>query len=175
MYRQESIWKTTKKKYEIMTCTTKIHYFIFWSQVNYYFKSSFIITGTHPMQICVITSYAMVRYYLKISEISAGAPKIDRKWNHTYNLMCREESIYKKRRKKKLWRDNQNSLHFLFTGSLSLLKSLYYKTHGMQIWVITSYAVAGTIYNLIVYKERTLHKITNFKKSLNCVTKHLFG
>ena len=28
MYHQESIWKTTKKKYEIMTCTTKIHYFI---------------------------------------------------------------------------------------------------------------------------------------------------
>ena len=24
-------------KYEIMTCTTKIHYFIFWWQVNYYF------------------------------------------------------------------------------------------------------------------------------------------
>ena len=37
MYRQESIWKTTKKKYEIMMCTTKIHDFIFWWQVNYYF------------------------------------------------------------------------------------------------------------------------------------------
>ena len=29
MYRQESMWKTTKKKYEITTRTTKSHYFIF--------------------------------------------------------------------------------------------------------------------------------------------------
>ena len=33
----------------------------------------------------------------------------------------------------------------------------------MQIWVITSYAVAGTIYNLILYKEKILYEITNFK------------
>ena len=61
--RQDSIWKTIQKKYEIMTCATKIHYFIF-LMTGYLLLLKSLYYKTHPMQICVITSYAVVGYYL---------------------------------------------------------------------------------------------------------------
>ena len=113
MYRQESIWKTTKTKCEIMTCPTKIHYLIFWWKVNYFFESPFIIRTIlckyvlfHRMPWSR-TIYNLIIVYKRkpcichgqragmgqTYKISAGAPEIDRKWNDTYELMCRQESI----------------------------------------------------------------------------------
>ena len=61
--------------------------------------------------------------------------------------------------KKEVWNYDvydQNSLFYLLMTGYSLpLKSLYSKTHPMQIRVITWYGVSGTIYNLIVLKMKS--------------------
>ena len=63
MYRQESIWKTTKKEvwnYDVYD-QNSLFYLLMTGKLLL-LKSLYY--QTHPMQICVITSYVVVRYYL---------------------------------------------------------------------------------------------------------------